>query len=804
MLQLQRTFGNRAVQRFIETARVNLQRDEDVFPDRESGSQAPEREFLSRLNRLQGLGSGLPAHVRALLEPRLGVDLSSVRVHTGDEAHELAGNVAATAFTTGTDIFFRDGAYNPGSDEGTRLIAHEVTHVLQQSLGPVDGTSLEGTRVSISDPSDRFEQEADDVAEQLLTSPAPQSFTTAPSQRPAPMNQGASVQREDDDGWFSGLGNLVESAGSAIASGAETAWNVGSSAVSDVGSAIASGAETAWDVGSNAVSNVGSAIASGAETAWDVGSTIASDVGDVAGDAWKGTKAIAGDVADFGKGVYGQMKEDAGYVQKGVGWLDHGIDWLEDEAKSGTSWLANKAEGIPVLEQLAGAGKSFVDWNVDVTGGALKGVTGMAGGILGMAADPVDAAKGLYSMAEHIPGAGIPLKALSGAYDLAFSDKSLGEVADETLNPMADAKYWGNVGKALWSPLQASIDAGKPGEALGNAGVQIAAMFTGAGEAGAAAEGTEAASVAAKTAEAASLAGEAGSAADAAKLLEGVEATGAADVVKGLEAGSGGDASLLEDAAASSPKGPQYLDPWPGDIKKSMPPLEPYQIRPLEPSELLPSSGLTPGTEQALAEGLSGPGVSSPSSVIPGSAEDMSFADLIETDTAPVKYRSAAEAAKGAEQAGLVDPSEGRLGFQSHNTAGKVRNILGESGETQQSAHLYAQGMYPEATLPPGASTGKALTTNLPIDWHGSVDRGWVPDWQSAKAGGKAVTAGKAHNMILKGIEGSSLPPAAKGTAAWRLFDEMFSSATSADGLPRKGIQNLGLEWDDIIFPGKP
>src|SRR5215471_15637615 len=136
LMQLQRTLGNRAVQRLLAGRLGDAQRAAAMAP--EEGEELPvAEEFEAGLGQRQGQGRPLPERARAFLEPRLGIDLSPVRVHTGREAHELAGAVGATAFTTGTDIFFRDGAYSPQSSEGLRLLTHEVTHVLQQSRGPV-------------------------------------------------------------------------------------------------------------------------------------------------------------------------------------------------------------------------------------------------------------------------------------------------------------------------------------------------------------------------------------------------------------------------------------------------------------------------------------------------------------------------------------------------------------------------------------------------------------------------------------------------------------------------------------------
>lgn len=67
----------------------------------------------------------------------MGADFSGVRVHTDARADQLNQSIQAKAFTTGQDLFFRQGAYQPGSREGQALIAHELTHVVQQNRGGV-------------------------------------------------------------------------------------------------------------------------------------------------------------------------------------------------------------------------------------------------------------------------------------------------------------------------------------------------------------------------------------------------------------------------------------------------------------------------------------------------------------------------------------------------------------------------------------------------------------------------------------------------------------------------------------------
>jgi hypothetical protein len=113
-----------------------------------------------------GGGQGLDHRTRADMESSFGHDFGGVRVHTGATASRSAEAVHAQAYTVGDDIVFRSGSYQPDTPSGRHLLAHELTHVVQQRSGPVDGTPT-GDGVSLSDPSDRFEQAAEEVAEEL-------------------------------------------------------------------------------------------------------------------------------------------------------------------------------------------------------------------------------------------------------------------------------------------------------------------------------------------------------------------------------------------------------------------------------------------------------------------------------------------------------------------------------------------------------------------------------------------------------------------------------------------------------------
>ena len=124
-----------------------------ILPD---GRAHPDVE--STIAQTRGGGSPLDSGVARRMGPQLGDDLSDVRVHTDDTADSLAGSVSARAFTTGSDVYFAKGEYNPGSGSGEHLLAHELSHVVQQRGAPTSGP------LQVSMPGDALENQADDAA----------------------------------------------------------------------------------------------------------------------------------------------------------------------------------------------------------------------------------------------------------------------------------------------------------------------------------------------------------------------------------------------------------------------------------------------------------------------------------------------------------------------------------------------------------------------------------------------------------------------------------------------------------------
>jgi hypothetical protein len=192
LLQLQRDYGNRHVQRVVGHARdgatasglmldpmeAQHERAAERVADQVAGGTPPRRASggpaighvpqVPARQRQHGMAGGraddrvrraiesarggcqpLPEQVRDSVEAAVGTDLSRVRLHADARADQLTRLLGARAFTTGSEIFLRRGEYRPGSAAGRRLLAHELTHVAQQAggavgAGPVSGISGTG------------------------------------------------------------------------------------------------------------------------------------------------------------------------------------------------------------------------------------------------------------------------------------------------------------------------------------------------------------------------------------------------------------------------------------------------------------------------------------------------------------------------------------------------------------------------------------------------------------------------------------------------------------------------------------
>jgi hypothetical protein len=175
MLGLQRLIGNAAV------SRAAVSRDAEAEEER-----SPVLDVVN-----SGGGQALDSDTRSDMENRLGADFSDVRVHNDATAHNSAKAVNAHAYTVGSHVVFQRDKFDPQSSDGKLMLAHELTHVVQQRSGPVDGTPA-GGGIQVSDPGDRFEREASANAERAMAGPAPVQTSAAPG--------AVGVQRDEDEG----------------------------------------------------------------------------------------------------------------------------------------------------------------------------------------------------------------------------------------------------------------------------------------------------------------------------------------------------------------------------------------------------------------------------------------------------------------------------------------------------------------------------------------------------------------------------------------------------------------------------
>jgi hypothetical protein len=140
---LQRSPLSPEVQREAMPAESELQAKSILQPrEAEEGGEA-STDLDSAINSARGGGQPLDAGLQRSMGQAMGADFSRVRVHTDAQSDQLNQSIQAKAFTTGQDVFFRQGAYEPGSRGGQELIAHELTHVVQQNGGYVRRQTLQ-------------------------------------------------------------------------------------------------------------------------------------------------------------------------------------------------------------------------------------------------------------------------------------------------------------------------------------------------------------------------------------------------------------------------------------------------------------------------------------------------------------------------------------------------------------------------------------------------------------------------------------------------------------------------------------
>ena len=361
------------------------------------------------------IASALPGHpltspVLHAMESGFSHSFGTVRVHDDVNGDRVARDLDARAVTVGEDLFFRDGAFAPDTTFGSRVLAHELAHVVQQASSDAQSTPFARVDASMG-ASDSAETEADAAAAALAS------------------------------------GNSAYASQGSVRAGTTQRWP--------------------WD--DDDETKKAAAAGSGD------GTGVLSSVRSLASGAWDATKSAAGTAY----GAY-QQQTDFKPVASGEGskidWggskpisatqaLGAGVDWYEKSAEDSSQKMAASAEGIPVLEQLAQASAFVNSTTANVTGGVVRGLGDLAGGVANAMFHPIDAAAGLEGILEHnstIPFMGSTLKAAHGAYDIASGNEkgeygsSWGDLASHILDPRKqqedDAKFDSNLARGILAP----------------------------------------------------------------------------------------------------------------------------------------------------------------------------------------------------------------------------------------------------------------------------------------------------------------------------------------------------------------
>jgi hypothetical protein len=198
----------------------------------QDAAAAPDHaEQRTQSARPQGMtlnqaGTQLSAHstmleesARTRMEAHFGADFRHVRIHTGPEAQAAAEALRANAFTIGNHIFFGAGQYSPETTGGRSLIAHELTHVIQQADAPIGVTSAEASDSQIATMEQEAESMGRSVTQDGFYAPPQQSQAQARRITVAPQPLGFLLARRPGQGYLDCVNECLSNAGFAATVG---------------------------------------------------------------------------------------------------------------------------------------------------------------------------------------------------------------------------------------------------------------------------------------------------------------------------------------------------------------------------------------------------------------------------------------------------------------------------------------------------------------------------------------------------------------------------------------------------------
>ncbi|MEL6619997.1 MAG: DUF4157 domain-containing protein [Pseudomonadota bacterium] len=375
------TAPDNTVQRFSETD-TEAERPGEylVQPTREGGASddpSPRPGFFRRLVNLCLGGRALPDPVRTDMEGQIGEPFDDVRIHTGPEADALTHEIGARAFTVGRDVVFADGTFQPDTHSGRHLIAHELTHVVQQR-GPQSAGAVAQTA-----PGSVQRDASDYIPDIIPDIPGPMDLVRRYAPRLAPIiDQGPlNWLRDQLGGVFSGVidrvkaldpgkhvDTLIETFGTLVKSASEiiTALISGDcgpmmNALGRMKAAVLEVAGKAWDKIKEFFEPVGEFFADLWASVSAAGSAAIDWIKDFAGDIWDTVEGIGEYIWDKTKPIrdlsetawdwiseqlFGPSDASAGGDENGI------VGWFSDKAMEAWDWIKDQTRPVwePVSE----------------------------------------------------------------------------------------------------------------------------------------------------------------------------------------------------------------------------------------------------------------------------------------------------------------------------------------------------------------------------------------------------------------------------------------------------------------------
>lgn len=336
--------------------------EENIQTKSEGAPTEASSNLQSSLNSSKGGGSPLSPVIQNKMSATFGADFSGVRVHTGGSAVQMNKELNAQAFTHGNDIYFNQGKYDTTSNSGKHLLAHELTHTVQQGgAKKTDGTVQRGLWDDIKDV-------ASDVGSGIAS--------------------GASAVGNAISSGVSTVGNTIGSGLSGIGDALGTAWSVASTFLGDTASWAFEGLQSLGNAALNWLSTAGSHVWSAIKwlgsKAWDgikwlgiflweklalIGSNLWSFLSNIPFRLWRiivhGWEGLKGILSWSWDGLRGA----AGRVWNGIAgvfnWLGEGLDgavnWLLSGVQSGFNWAIDFIRN-PSLSKLWDAFTGSLSW----------------------------------------------------------------------------------------------------------------------------------------------------------------------------------------------------------------------------------------------------------------------------------------------------------------------------------------------------------------------------------------------------------------------------------------------------------